>query len=91
MLRLVPVWAGPKRNYPLFLPRPKNSIRWLGININCTLKESPIHHQNYIGLKTKGAILLGDVGKRKIMGGGGGCFDEFIDSLDPVVRVKLLY
>ena len=30
----------------------------LWINIKCTLMESPIHHQNYIELKTKMAIMM---------------------------------
>ena len=29
------------------------------------VKESPIHHKNYIQLKTKGAILMGDVDEKK--------------------------
>ena len=65
-------------------PKAKNSLHGLGINIKCTLKESPIHHQNYIEMKTKGVILMGDVGERK-EDDGRGCFDEFINSLDPVV------
>ena len=52
-------------------------------------KESSIHHQNYFELKTKRAILTGDVGKRKMTGEG--CFNEFNDSLDKVVRAKPLY
>ena len=87
MLELVPIGAGPRRNNPLFSYLAKNSLHGLGINIKRTLKESPIHHQNCIELKTKWAILMGDVGERK-EDDGRGCFDVFIDSLDPAVRVK---
>ena len=57
----------------------------LGINIKLTLKESPIHHQNCIELKAKGATLIGDVGERK-EDDGRGCFDECIDILDQAVK-----
>ena len=48
-----------------FPTQAKNYLHGPGINIKCTLKESPIHYQNYIELKTEEAISMGDVDKRK--------------------------
>ena len=91
MLGIVPFRAGPRRNYTLIsYPGKKNSIHGLVINMKHALKEFPIHHQKYIELKTKGAILMGDVDERKEMVGEG-CFNEFNNSLDQVVRAKPLY
>ena len=48
-----------------FPTQAKNSLHGLVINIKHTLKESQIFHQNYVELKTKGAILMEDVDERK--------------------------
>ena len=65
----------PTIRHNLDLVKNARSKRRSGIHsvhhLTCTLKESPIHHQNYIELKRKGAILMGDEGEgRKMMGGG---------------------
>ena len=94
--RLEPCWElfqfglaqeGTAHSFPT---QAKNSLYGLVINIKHTLKESPIHHQNYIELKTKGEILMGDVEERK-EDDGKGVFNGFNDSLDEVVRAKPLY
>ena len=47
-----------------FPTQAKNFLHGLVINIKHTLKESPIHCLK-IELKTKGAILMGDIDERK--------------------------
>ena len=60
-----------KRTAHSFPTQAKNFLHGLVINLKHTLKESPIHHQNYIELKTNGVILMGDVDERKEDDGGG--------------------
>ena len=86
MLGLVPIRAGPRRNHTLISYQAINSLHGLGTIIKHTFKESLIHSQNHIELKTKGTILIRDVIERKEDDGWGErCFDEFIDSLDQIV------
>ena len=66
------VQEGTTHSFPT---QAKNFLHGLGINIKHTLKESPIHQQNYIELKTKGAILMRDVDERK-EDDGRVCFDK---------------
>ena len=65
MLGLVPIRLAQEGITQSFSTQAKNSLDGLGINIKRALKESPIHRQNFIELKTKGAIVIGNVGERK--------------------------